>query len=77
MDLTLYAHQGYDTPDQVQEYMLGSDAYMAWRTGQWLRKQGAERPTRVISAPGYRVQVDNERIVEVWEDSEPQDVTLR
>jgi hypothetical protein len=77
MDLTLYAHQGYDDPDRSYEYMLGSDAYMAWRTGQWLRANGADRPRRVISAAGYRVQVDDERVIEVWEDTEPQDVTLR
>jgi hypothetical protein len=76
MDLTNYAHEGYDEPDKAQAYMPGSDAYMAWRTGRWLRQTGAERPRRVTSAAGYRVQVDDERIIEVWEDSDPQDVTL-
>ena len=77
MDLTLYAHQGYDAPEGACAFMPGSDAYMAWRTGQWLRRNGASRPNKVSSAAGYRVRVDDERIVEVWEDTEPQDVTLR
>lgn len=77
MDLTDYALEGYDEPDNVLHYMPGSDAYIAWQTGRWLRRHRAERPTSVVSASGYRVKVDDQRVVEVWEDTEPQDVTLR
>jgi hypothetical protein len=76
MDLTAYALLGYDHPEREERYMLGSDAYIAWRTGKWLRLHNAPRPTRVVSGPGYRVIVDGARVVEVWEDTEPQDVTL-
>lgn len=76
MDLTSYAHRGYDNPERDEPYMLGSDAYIAWRTGKWLRLHNDPRPERVISGPGYRVIVDDARVVEVWEDTEPQDVTL-
>jgi hypothetical protein len=75
MDLTEYALQGYDFPDQARSYMVGSDAYIAWRVGRWLREQGDQRPGRVISAAGYRVMVDGARVFEVWEDTEVQDVT--
>ena len=75
MDLTLYAHEGYDAPDGAKTYMVGSDAYIAWRVGRWLRARGEPRPERVTSAPGYRVLVDQARVFEVWEDTEVQDVT--
>ena len=75
MDLTLYAHEGYDAPDAPQTYMVGSDAYIAWRVGKWLRAQGQPRPGQVVSAAGYRVLVDKTRVFEVWEDTEVQDVT--
>jgi hypothetical protein len=75
VDLTDYAWIGYDDPDQAQHYMPGSDAYIAWRVGRWLRLNEEERPGRVVSASGYRVTVDGTRVFEVWEDSDPQDVT--
>ena len=77
MDLTDYALEGFDAPDRSRGYMLGSDAYMAWRVGVWLRERGETRPRKVVAAPGYRVKIDAARIIEVWEDSDPQDVTFR
>jgi hypothetical protein len=75
VDLTDYALQGFDFPGDGKSYMVGSDAYIAWRVGRWLREQSHIRPTRVTSAPGYRVLVDDARVFEVWEDTEVQDVT--
>ncbi|MBV9508861.1 MAG: hypothetical protein JO303_01105 [Caulobacteraceae bacterium] len=75
MDLTDYAMEGYQAPDQTKHYMVGSDAYIAWRVGKWLREQGEAKPGRVTSAAGYRVTVDDARVFEVWEDTEVQDVT--
>jgi hypothetical protein len=77
LDLSHYAFEGYDEPSRPRGYMVGSDAYMAWRVGVWLRERHDKRPNAVTSAHGYRVNVDGERIIEVWEDSDPQDVTLR
>jgi len=75
MDLIDYARRGYDAPDSESSYLTGSDAYIAWRVGKWLRSTGAQCPTSVTSGPGYRVIVDGSRVIEVWEGEEPQDVT--
>ena len=75
MNLTAYAWRGYDDPETPAAYMLGSDAYIAWRVGKWLRQSGAPRPATVTSGRGYRVVVDAARVYEVWEDQEVQDVT--
>jgi hypothetical protein len=75
MDLTTYAVAGYDEPQTTRHYMLGSDAYIAWRVGKWLRENNKERPQSVVSGPGYRVVVDSARVYEVWEDTDVQDVT--
>ena len=75
MDLTEYALRGYDAPEVGAGYMLGSDAYIAWRVGKWLRANGEGRPTAVTSGRGYRVVVDAARVFEVWEGEDVQDVT--
>ena len=75
MNLNDYAWRGYDDPQDEAAYMLGSDAYIAWRVGKWLRLTGEARPKSVVSGPGYRVIVDAERVFEVWEDQDVQDVT--
>jgi hypothetical protein len=75
VDLTAYALEGYDEPDDIRPYMLGSDAYIAWRVGAWLRATGARPPGTVVSSAGYRVIVDDTRAFEVWEDTEVQEVT--
>lgn len=75
MDLTEYAWRGYDAPEADAAYMPGSDAYIAWRVGKWLRANGGARPAAVTSGRGYRVVVDAARVFEVWEGEEVQDVT--
>ena len=63
-DLIDYAREGFDAPDgAANEYTDGSNAFLAWRIGQWLKKTGGKRPDEVASESGYSLRVDGVRIV--------------
>ncbi|MET0986442.1 MAG: hypothetical protein ABW034_13645 [Steroidobacteraceae bacterium] len=63
-DLTQFALSGYDAPQDAQpEFTHGSSAFVAWRVGQWLKRGGGIRPTKVEEQDGYAVLVDGVKVV--------------
>jgi hypothetical protein len=62
-DLTEYAREGYDAQDGAEPaYTHGSNAYMAWRIGKWLKGRGEARPSEVTPEHGYSLRVDGVKI---------------
>jgi hypothetical protein len=63
ISLTEYAQQGYDAGGaEIPDLTHGSNAFVAWRVGQWLRRNDGIRPTEVVSESGYCVRVDGVRV---------------
>jgi hypothetical protein len=63
-DLIEYARKGFDAPDgAVNEYTDGSNAFLAWRIGSWLKSTGGKRPEEIAVESGYSLRVDGVKIV--------------
>ena len=63
-DLTDWAQQGYDADAGTEAHFTdGSNAFLAWKIGNWLRSNGSARPSEVMPDLGYALRVDGVRIV--------------
>lgn len=63
-ELTDWAQQGFDSDDDtIAHFTEGSNAFLAWKIGNWLKNEGGARPTEVTPDLGYSLRVDGVRIL--------------